>query len=84
MGNLILPKELTNQTHKRKTMIHTLKNIDEVTILHENGASDVVAEYKGVRYTAIFNGFVCSYYVDDLYGKLPDQHKCPQCGAYIP
>ena len=69
---------------KEKAMIHSLKDLDVVTILHENGCNDVVAEYKGVRYTAIFNGFVCLYYVDDLYGVLPDQHKCPACGAHIP
>jgi len=65
-------------------MIHSLKSQDEVIILHENGANDVVAEYKGRRYTAIFNGFVGLYYVDDVYGQLPDQHVCPSCGAYIP
>ena len=69
---------------KSRAIVHSLKDYDEVTILHEDGANDVVAEYKGVRYTAIFNGFVCSYYVDDLYGELPDQHKCSRCGEYIP
>ena len=58
-------------------MIHSLRSRDEVIILHENGVNDVIAEYKGVRYTAIYNGFVCSYYVDDIYGELPDQHVCP-------
>ena len=73
---------------KTMAMIHGLQKQSnqqaEVTILHENGVNDVVAEYSGVRYTGIFNGFVCSYYVDDIYGKLPDQHRCPCCGAYIP
>jgi len=73
-----------SQGFKVKAMINSLKSFDGVTILHENGVNDVVAEYNGVRYTAIFNGFVCSHYVDDLYGRLPDQHHCPNCGAYIP
>ena len=69
---------------KTKAMVHSLKAQDEVTILHENGCNDVVAEYKGKRCTAIFNGFVCLYYVDDIYGVLSDQTKCPSCGAFIP
>ncbi len=66
-----------------KAMVHSLKAQDEVTILHENGSNDVVAEYKGVRCTAIFNPFAGMFYVDDIYGILPDQHKCPSCGEYI-
>jgi hypothetical protein len=59
------------------------KNTDIVKILHEKGSNDVIAEYKGVRYTAIFNAFVGFYYVDDVYGELPDQNKCPFCGEVI-
>jgi hypothetical protein len=58
---------------------------DEVTIIHEKGPNDVIAEYNGVRYTAILNGFVGGYYyVDDIYGKLPDQKVCPICGDVLP
>ncbi len=66
-----------------KAMVHSLKAQDDVSILHENGSNDVVAEYKGIRCTAIFNPFVGMFYVDDIYGILPDQHKCPSCGEYI-
>ena len=66
-----------------KAMVHSLKDVDEVVILHERSASDVVAEYKGKRYTAIFNPFVCLYYVDDIYGELPNRHFCPVCGSAI-
>ena len=69
---------------KARAMVHSLKEQDVVTILHEKDCNDVVAEYKGKRYRAIFNGFVCLYYVDDLYGLLPDQNRCPACGDYIP
>ena len=69
---------------KTKAMVHSLKSQDEVTILHEDGCNDVVAEYQGIRYTAIFNGFVCLYYVDDLYGRLPNQHLCPRCNVHLP
>jgi hypothetical protein len=67
-----------------KAMIHSLSAEDTVTILHKNGSNDVVAEYNGKRYTAIFNIFVGLYYVDNLYGELPDQNKCPMCGASLP
>ena len=72
---------------KTEAVIHSLSKVDTqnpydmVTIIHEDGPNDVVAEYKGVRYTAVFNAFVCRYYVDDLYGKLNDQDQCPRCGA---
>jgi len=69
---------------KTKAMVHSLKAQDEVTILHENGLNDVIAEYKGKRCTAIFNPFSCLYYVDDKYGILRDQQRCPVCGVYIP
>ena len=68
---------------KTKAIVHSLKAEDTVTILHENGSNDVVAEYQGKRCTAVFNGFVCMYYVDDIYGILSDPNKCPACGAYI-
>ena len=69
---------------KTKAMVHTLHAQDEVTILHENGLNDVIAGYKGKRYTAIFNPFSCLYYVDDVYGVLRDPYRCPVCGVFIP
>jgi len=67
----------------RATMIHSRKESDEVTILHENGCNDVIAEYNGTRCTAVYNGFAGLYYVDDIYGVLTDRHKCPVCGVYV-
>ena len=66
-----------------KAMIHSLKKQDEALILHERGCNDVIAEYKGKRYTAIYNPFVGLFYVDDIYGILPDDHRCPTCGEYV-
>lgn len=66
-----------------KAQIHSLQSQDEVTILHENGCNNVVAEYNGKRYTAIYNVFVGMYYVDDIYGVLLERNKCPKCGAVI-
>jgi|GEM_PF-703898 len=79
-------KNFTSATKgsKSQAMIHSLNHQDEVIILHERGTNDVVAEYRGVRYTAIFNPFSGFYYVDDVYGELPKQHHCPYCGTFIP
>ena len=68
---------------KTKAMVHSLKAQDEVTILHERGNNDVIAEYKGKRCTAIYNVFVGLFYVDDIYGVLSDQYKCPTCGERV-
>ena len=68
---------------KTQAIVHTLKDTDEVTILHERSNNDVIAEYKGKRCTAVFNIFSGLFYVDDIYGVLPDQHKCPTCGEYV-
>lgn len=69
---------------KTKAQVNSLQAQDEVLILHEKNNNEVVAVYKGKRCTAIFNPFVCLYYVDDIYGILQDQHKCPTCGEFIP
>lgn len=51
--------------------IHSLcGQFDEVTIISEKSCNDVIVEYKGVRYTAIYNPFVGCYYVDDVYGII--------------
>ena len=68
---------------KTKAIVHSLKSKDDVTILHEKGNNDVIAEYRGKRCTAIFNIFVGLFYVDDIYGVLPDQNRCPICGEYV-
>ena len=69
---------------KTEAIVHSLNSRDEVTILHKNSDSDVVAEYNGIRYTAIYNVFAGAFYVDDIYGELIDQHYCPKCGVCIP
>lgn len=53
-----------------KAMVHSLNELTDVTIISENGCNNVVAEYNGKKYTAVYNGFVCRYYVDDIYGKI--------------
>ena len=55
-----------------KAMVHSLRDFDTVTILSENGPNNVVAVYKGVKCTAIYNVFNGFYYVDDIYGVISD------------
>ena len=55
--------------------INSLKGeMDEVKIIEERKQPDnttlYIAEYNGKTCTAIFNPFVCEYYVDDVYGVL--------------
>ena len=66
-----------------KAMIHSLKKQCEVTILHKRNNNDVIAEYNGVRCTAVYNPFVGLYYVDDIYGVLTNKNKCPICGKHL-
>lgn len=53
-----------------QAMIHSLNATDEVTIISENGNNNVIAEYKGKKYTAVYNIFIGLYYVDDIYGEV--------------
>ena len=48
--------------------IHSLNGEKaEVTILEKVKDNDYIVDYKGVRCHALFNCFVCEYYVDDIY-----------------
>jgi len=49
-----------------------LTNTDTVTIIEHKDNNNVIAEYKGKRYKAVFNPFVCMYYVDDKYGLISE------------
>lgn len=57
--------------------IHSLKDrrtdtnkLGEAEIIRRINDNQFLAEYNGVRCTAIFNPFVGRYYVDDIYGIL--------------
>ncbi len=63
---------------KVEAYIHSLKDIaydrnvlGEAEILERIGDNLYLAEYNGVRCTAIFNYFDGHYYVDDIYGIQP-------------
>ena len=55
--------------------VHSLKDkandrhvLGEATILKRIGDNQYLADYQGVKCTAIFNFFTGYYYVDDVYG----------------
>ncbi len=64
---------------KVKAYIHSLKDrqhdrhvLGEAEIIKCIGNNLYLAEYKGARCTAIFNPFIGRYFVDDVYGILPN------------
>ena len=64
---------------KVEAYIHSLKDrqtdrnvLGEAEIIERIGDNLYLAEYNGVRCTAIFNPFVSRYFVDDLYGRISD------------
>ena len=49
--------------------------MDEVTVLEERQKGSqkyYVVKYNNIFCTAIFNGFNCTYYADDLYGRIEE------------
>ncbi len=62
---------------KVEAFIHSLKDhtndrhvFGEAEIIKSIGNNLYLAEYNGVRCTAIFNPFVGKYFVDDVYGII--------------
>jgi hypothetical protein len=62
---------------KCECYIHSLKDKDndrhvlaEATIIKKIDDNLYLADYNGVKCTAIFNYFVNRYYVDDVYGLM--------------
>jgi len=48
------------------------EKMEEATIVEKTGDNRYIAEYNGVRCTAIYNPFVDAYYVDDKFGVIRD------------
>ena len=68
---------ITAQKH-----IHSLDGqLAEATIVERRGDNAYVAEYNGVKCSAIFNPFVGRFYVDDKYGVIKDKspHREEPC-----
>lgn len=59
--------------YKVKAHINSLKgDLDEVTVIKQTEKGYIV-NYRGTYCTAIFNWFVCEYYVDDIYGIINEE-----------
>ena len=57
--------------YKALADIHSLNGeMAEITVLEEVGNNDYIVDYKGVKCHALFNWFVCQFYVDDVYRKV--------------
>ena len=54
--------------HSLKDHEHDRHVLGEAEIISRIGDNQYLAEYNGVRCTAIFNPFVGAFYVDDVYG----------------
>jgi len=64
---------------KVQAYIHSLKDrkndrnvLGEAEIIKCIGDNQYLAEYNGIRCTAIFNFFTGRYYVDDVYGIVKE------------
>ena len=58
-------------SYKTIGRIHSLDGKeDEITVLEECGGNDYIVDYKGVKCHALFNWFVCRYYVDDVHRRI--------------
>ncbi len=62
------------QTYTVDAHINSLDGaMDEITVLEERQKGNqkyYIVKYKDILCTAIFNGFTCSYYADDKYGRI--------------
>ena len=54
--------------HSLKDKKHDRNVLGEAEIIQCIGDNLYLAEYNGIRCTAIFNYFTGAYYVDDVYG----------------
>ena len=58
--------------HSLKDRAHDRNVLGEAEIIECIGNNLYLAEYNGVRCTAIFNFFTGRYYVDDVYGVVKE------------
>lgn len=59
---------------KTQAHSHSLDGqMDEITVLKEIGNNSYLVDYRGVKCSAIFNPFNCTYYADDIYGRISNE-----------
>lgn len=62
--------------YKAQAHIHSLDGeMDEITVLEKGGNNSYIVEYRGVKCSAIFNWFNCTYYADDIYGIVKEDQS---------
>ena len=64
--------KVTAYIHSLKDREHDKNVLGEAEIIREIGDNLYLAEYNGVRCTAIFNYVTGRYYVDDVYGRITE------------
>lgn len=61
---------------KTTAHIHSIKGeMREITVLDEimtGNQKTYIADYGGVKCTAVFNPFACQFYADDIYGVIKE------------
>ena len=58
---------------KTQAHIYSLDGkMDEITVLEKTGDNQYLVDYCGVLCSAIFNWYNCTYYADDVYGRIKD------------
>ena len=72
-GKLTELRKVQAYVHSLKDKETDINHFGEVTIIEHKDNNNVIAEYNGVKCTAIFNPFVNVYYVDDIYGRIEDK-----------
>lgn len=60
--------KVTAYIHSLKDQEHNRHVLGEAEIIRSIGDNQYLAEYRGIRCTAIFNPFAGTYFVDDVYG----------------
>ena len=64
---------MSDYIDKCECHIHTLDGgLAEATILKRTGDNQYLADYNGIKCTAIFNPFSGRYYVDNKYGVIKE------------
>jgi hypothetical protein len=62
--------KVTAYIHSLKDKVNDRNVLGEAEIIKSIGDNLYLAEYNGVKCTAIYNIFTSRYYVDDVYGVI--------------
>ena len=61
--------------HSQKDKANDRHVLGEAEIIKNVGDNQFLAEYNGVKCTAIFNVFTGYYYVDDVFGVVKNEEQ---------